>query len=269
MSPSILWVVATINVLTIGIIHGANDLYLLAKTVNSLQKTSFILLFTSYVLLVVVMVFGLYKLPIWSLLLFVLISAFHFGEQQWHLSSYISSLKLNLFYFAYGLFLFSLLFYFHLDQTSSTIYEIASIQLPSTVFIFLLTFSGSCTLILLLFNFKQLKDKLLFQFFALILFMILFKTTSLLWSFSVYFVLWHSLPSLHEQAKLLYPSNKKPITKFVRMALPYWLLAMVGFAVAIYFFSESTFSLVSLFFAFLAAITIPHVVIIFWMHQKK
>lgn len=269
MSPSILWVVATINVLTIGIIHGANDLYLLAKTVNSLQKTSFILLFASYVLLVVVMVFGLYKLPIWSLLLFVLISAFHFGEQQWHLSSYISSLKLNLFYFAYGLFLFSLLFYFHLDQTSSIINDLAQIQLSDKLFFWLFVFSGIASLVLMILNVRQLKHQLLFQLIAIMLFLLLFNTTSLLWSFSVYFVIWHSIPSLREQAQILYPDHNKPNVKFIQLAFPYWLLALLGFAVAIYFFSESTFSLVSLFFAFLAAITIPHVLVIFWMHQKK
>jgi Brp/Blh family beta-carotene 15,15'-monooxygenase len=266
---SILWIIAGVHVLTIGVIHGANDLYIATKTVNTVKKWSFKSFFGIYILFVLLMVFGLYKLPLWALLLFVLVSAFHFGEQQWHLSSYISSLKLNLFYFAYGLFLFALLFYLHTDQTITIISDIAGIQLSNSIFFILIICSGVAALIFLGWNINQLKHQLLVQCIALALFLVLFSTTSLLWSFSVYFVLWHSIPSLSEQAQVLYPHVDRPIATFVRMAFPYWLLAMIGFGLAIYFFSENTSSLVSLFFAFLAAITIPHVAVIFWMHQKK
>jgi hypothetical protein len=44
---------------------------------------------------------------------------------------------------------------------------------------------------------------------------------------------------------------------------------MTGLAVASTFFRENTASLLALFFGFLAAITIPHVGVIFWMHQKN
>ena len=266
---SILWIVAAINVLTIGIIHGANDLYILSNTIKLSPKRSFSSLFLIYIGFVLLMVIALFRFPQWAVLLFVLASAFHFGEQHWYQKSHFPSLKLHFFYAAFGLFIFALLFYTHLDQTTDIIFAITTVHVGSSFFLFLLIGTTILTLLLLLPNMKQLSKQLFFQFFALFALVLLFSQTSLLWSFSVYFVLWHSIPSLQEQALVLYPNNPKPIRHYIRLASPYWLLSLFGFAAALYFFSDNTESLLALFFSFLAAITIPHVGVIFWMHQKK
>lgn len=269
LPKSILWAFAAINVLTIGIIHGANDLFILSKYIKTPKKRQFSYLFGSYVIFVLAMVFALFHVPQWSLLLFVMVSAFHFGEQQWHKSYYTNATLTNLFYAFYGLFLFALLFCTHLEETIEIIHDISSIFLPVSFFWVLLGISFFATLVLLILNLNKFRHQLLFQFLALLVLSLLFFQTSLLWSFSVYFVLWHSLPSLNEQAQVLYPSAKKPAQVYIRFALPYWILAMAGFGVALFFYKENTDSLISLFFSFLAAITLPHVFVIFRMHQKK
>lgn len=266
---SFLWILAAINVLIIGVIHGANDLYIISKYSKTTKKRQFGYLFVTYVFFVSIMVFALYNIPQVALLLFVLVSSFHFGEQQWHKKSIVKSKTLHLFYIAYGMFLFSLLFFTHQDQTLSIIQEISGLQLGHSTLLHALV--GSCVFAIIFgfLNIKQIKAQLFFQFLALVALVILFTQTSLLWSFSVYFVLWHSIPSLKEQAVVLYPNDTQPILKYVKQALPYWVLSLVGLAVAYIFFKENTTSLLSLFFGFLAAITIPHVVVIFWMHQKN
>ena len=102
---------AAINVLTIGIIHGANDLYIISKIRKTTTKQHFGYLFVIYVLFVFIMVFSLYRFPIWSLLLFVVISSFHFGEQQWYQKTIAKSVKVHFFYAAFGFMLFALLFF--------------------------------------------------------------------------------------------------------------------------------------------------------------
>ena len=57
-------------------------------------------------------------------------------------------------------------------------------------------------------NYIAGKNQLLFQTLSLILISLLFVTNDLFWSFSVYFVLWHSLPSLNEQSHELFPKEK-------------------------------------------------------------
>jgi len=269
LPTSFLWVLAAINVLTIGIIHGANDVYILLKNKENTKKRQFNYLFISYVFFVLMMILALYNVPQLALLLFVLVSSFHFGEQQWHKSSFINSTKLHVFYMSYGALLFSLLFFSPQDQTLSIIQEISGLQIAPNMLLFLLMGSIVTTIALAVLNIDQLKSELVFQLMALGAIVLLFFQTSLLWSFSVYFVLWHSIPSLKEQAFVLFPNNPKPIYKYVRLAFPYWILSLIGFAVALLFFSENAASLLSLFFGFLAAITIPHVGVIFWMHQKN
>ena len=269
LPTSFLWVLAAINVLIIGIIHGANDLYIISKYSKTTKKSQFSYLFVSYVFFVSIMVLALYNVPQFALLLFVLASSFHFGEQQWHKNSIVKSAKLHLFYIAYGIFLFSLLFFTHQDQTLSIIQEISGLQIAPQILLYMLIGSAVATVFFVTLNINQLKSQFLFQFLALIVLVLLFTQTSLLWSFSVYFVLWHSIPSLKEQADVLYPDEAKPIYKYFRLALPYWILSLVGFGVALIFFRENSASLLSLFFGFLAAITIPHVGVIFWMHQKN
>jgi len=269
LPSSFLWVIAAINVLTIGVIHGANDLFILSKTIKTTKKTSFSRLFISYVFFVFIMVLALRHVPQWALLLFVLTSAFHFGEQQWHRSSYDTSLILHVFYTAFGFLIFSLLFYTHQLQTNVVLLDLTGIQIPETVFATLLYASFFVSIVTLFFNYNQLKSQLLPQLLILTSLVTLFYFTSLLWSFSVYFVLWHSIPSLREQARVLYPDHSKPMLKYIRLAMPYWLLAMLGLGAGLFWFYNSLDSLLAIFFGFLAAITIPHVVVIFWMHKKK
>tara|TARA_E500000178_G_scaffold329177_1_gene359839 strand:+ start:442 stop:1329 length:888 start_codon:yes stop_codon:yes gene_type:complete len=266
---SFLWILAGVNVLIIGIIHGANDLYIVSKYSKTSKKPQFIYLFISYLFFVFIMVLALYNVPQLALLLFVLASSFHFGEQQWYKSGIVNSTMLHLFYGAYGMFLFSLLFFIHQTQTLSIIQEISGLQIAPRILLIMLTGSCALTIFFALLNVKQIKSQLFFQFLALTVLVLLFTQTSLLWSFSVYFVLWHSIPSLKEQANVLYPNDPKPIHKYIKMALPYWILSLIGLAIALLFFKENTSSLLALFFGFLAAITIPHVGVIFWMHQKN
>lgn len=269
LPSSFLWVIAVINVLTIGVIHGANDLYIVSIVKKYSIKSQFYYLFFIYVFFVFIMVLALFHVPQLALLLFVLVSSFHFGEQQWHKNTFVNVPKLHLFYTAYGMFLFSLLFYTHEEQTLIIVKEISGLQINPNTILYLSVASFLATIFLTLFNLGQLKSQLLFQFFALIALILLFTQTSLLWSFSVYFVLWHSIPSLKEQANVLYPNDLKPVRKYIKLALPYWVLSLIGFAILLYFFNDNTASLLALFFGFLAAITIPHVGIIFWMHQKN
>ena len=259
---------AGINVLTIGIIHGANDLHIVSKIRRTTTKQHFGYLFVIYVLFVLVMVIALYRFPLWSLLLFVVISSFHFGEQQWYQKSIVKSARIHFFYAAFGFMLFALLFFTHNSETLNIIFEITQEQLPNYLFERYLLFASGLFTVFLFLNYKQIKPQLFIQAIGFLTLILLFLQTSLLWSFSVYFVLWHSLPSLKEQAAVLHSHNLSPIRSYVKSAFPYWLLSLIGLTAAVLFVDNEIISLTSLFFAFLAAITIPHVIAIFLMHKK-
>jgi Brp/Blh family beta-carotene 15,15'-monooxygenase len=268
LSDHILSFLAAVNVLTIGIIHGANDLYIASKIKRTVRKYQFSYLFVIYILFVFVMVFALYSFPLASLLLFVIISSFHFGEQQWYQKTIVKSVKLYIFYAAFGFLLFALLFYTHKLHTAKIIFEITQQQVPNFFFDRFTIFASIFSAFLLIINIKQIKSQLFVQTIGLLSLLFLFYQTSLMWSFSVYFVLWHSIPSLKDQAAVLYPYDSSPIRSYITSAIPYWLLSLIGLMVAVLLVDNKTISMTSLFFAFLAAITIPHVIAIFLMHKK-
>ena len=96
-------------ILTFGIIHGANDILLLLK--GKEQTNKIIISSTLKYLLIVILISVLFFLfSEISLLFFILFSAYHFGEQQWTIFGSNKSKSISLFYFFYGLLIFSILF---------------------------------------------------------------------------------------------------------------------------------------------------------------
>ena len=97
-----------------GILHGSNDLQLISK-INHRETASIgkkILLY--YLIFVFIGIVLFYSLPKIALLLFLLVSAYHFGEQHWNnLSTKKMSKSVIAFQTTYGLFILFLLFYFH------------------------------------------------------------------------------------------------------------------------------------------------------------
>ncbi len=261
---------ALLFILTIGVVHGANDLILIKKskafkTANSLKNLSY---YIGVILLIIALFF---IIPQIALPVFVLFSAYHFGEQHWETNLDGHWFLNRLFYIIYGLFIFSLLFAAHTGDVQQIIYQMSDIFLPASFFNnALLILLISVLIFLGVYKFKRkLKTFWLEELFFIVVFFVVFNTATLLWAFAVYFVLWHSIPSIKEQVEFLYGTcNKTTVVNYLKLAWIYWLVALMGFGVVVYFFKEDQSLLLAIFFSFLAAITFPHVLIISKMHGK-
>ena len=99
---------------------------------------------------------------------------------------------------------------------------------------------------------------------------LVFFTYELLPAFAIYFVFFHSIPSIIEQSDYLFghSAKTKNFKKFFFKGAIYWLLAIV-FMITMYlvFRNNVDFSL-AIFFSFLAAITFPHVLVIYKMKSE-
>ena len=249
------------GILTFGIVHGANDLLLINKTTNSTK--SILTQFFIYLTLVLLFFIFFYVIPSLALITFVILSSYHFGEQQWTLFEKTNNYIIKILYFSYGLLIFSILFYFNFNEVSFIIKDITDQSLDFTFFKNLLIFSSLTTLIISIMLFKHLKNQLLIQIFLLIFFVITVYFTDLLLSFAIYFVLWHSLPSILEQSKFLFGSSERTHLKiYLKKASLYWIFSILGLIVTYYIFKDSQSQLLSIFFSFLAAITFPHTFVI-------
>lgn len=249
------------GILTFGIVHGANDLLLINKTTNTTK--SIFTQFFIYLTLVLLFFIFFYSIPYLALITFVILSSYHFGEHQWTLFEKTNNNVIKILYFSYGLLIFSILFYFNFNEVSLIIKDITDQSLDLTFFKNLLIFSSLTTLIISIMLFKHLKNQLLIQIFLLIFFLITVYFTDLLMSFAIYFVLWHSLPSVLEQSKFLFGSSERTHLKiYLKKASLYWILSILGLTVTYYIFKDSQSQLLSIFFSFLAAITFPHTFVI-------
>lgn len=260
-------------IFTFGILHGANDLLLIKNIKTTKQANSAIKILRYYIMVVLTGILLFYTIPQVALLLFIIVSAYHFGEQQWQNLQYdFPKWLLIVFQFLYGFVILLLLFNFHSDEVRNIILNIANINITDNYFIMLLQVSGITFIGLsayLYWKTEKIRKKLFLEFFYLALFAILFKSSSLIWGFAIYFVIWHSIPSIIDQIKFLYGHCSFTLfATYCKSALLYWGISILGISVLYFVFrQEKLFN--ALFFSFLAAITSPHALVITRMFSGK
>ncbi len=265
-------IVGFILIFSIGILHGANDL-LLIKKINGENSATYWNILIRYIAIVLLAVLLFSFIPWLAMLLFIIVSSYHFGEQHWHKKILTSNLMMTkLFYCTYGLFILFLLFHFHEKEVIATLYGITTIEITFINITLVLKTIGCIMAALLLYNCKMSKTfqkNIFVELLYLVLFSILFKVGSLIWGFAVYFIFWHSTPSLVEQIKFLYGEVSITNSKaYLKDAFIYWFISIVGIVV-LYFLLKDYKIFDSIFFSFLAAITFPHVIVIERMFSIK
>ena len=223
--------------------------------------------FLVYIATVLLFSLILYHFPMTALFFFVLFSCYHFGEQQWthRFQSKINSP--HFFYFVYGAFLFSMLFWSHAEQTQFIIKEMSGLHIAPISFQYM-AYSSICFCVLyLLHKFSVAKTLIMDVLLQSILLILLFWTTNLIVSFGTYFIIWHSWPSLKDQTKALY-NKPNAYFAYLKDAFPFWIISVLGLSMFLIYYEQIGLNPLALFFAFLAAITFPHVLVVFGLHQK-
>lgn len=256
----------------IGILHGSNDILLINKTLLKKSLSTQKIIFY-YVLVVLAGTLLFCFVPILGLLLFILISSYHFGEQHWQFLNNIKlKLEIIIFQFMYGLMILLLLFQSHDLEVKTIIESITNYSISNFNFNYLLYITSSILLVVGIILFKNstlFRKNLLVNIFYLLVFIIIFNTANLIWAFAIYFVIWHSLPSIRDQIQFMNGSvTIKNIKQYIVTAFPFWIISLFGIAI-LYFLLKDKIIFESIFFSFLAAITFPHVFIIIKMFKNK
>mgnify|MGYP001421563023 FL=1 len=262
--------IAFFMIFSLGIIHGANDLQLIQKKTQKKSKNFFFATLLIYIGVVVAGIALFYLLPSFGLLFFVGFSAFHFGEQ--HLESKLevelSSFLKVLIYVGYGISLFGLLFTLQWDEVHQVIYLISG-QFVSKQFTEAFFFIGLGLFVVSGLFSPNLRGWLFFETVLLAFLGFFFSRVSLVLGFGVYFVIWHSLPSMQDQLTFLYPKDPQRNWKYLKSSAPYWIISLIGLAGVYFFFDVQSVAFLPLFFSFLAAITFPHTVVMGWLKLSK
>ena len=263
-------IISFILIFSFGLVHGANDIQLIQKKTldYSVQFFSYSILLYIFIVIVGILIF--FFVPKFGLLFFILFSSFHFGEQ--HLGMYdIKSKYLiikNILYISYGSTILGLLFSLQWLDTHVIIYEISELFISKKI-MELFFYSGFSVFFIISLSYKNLRKFLWIETVLLIFLGFFFSKASLLLSFSVYFVFWHSIPSILDQLNFLYEKDNSGKIKYLLSSMPYWIMSIVGLFGFYFYFHTKPDTFLPLFFSFLAAITFPHTIVMGWLKIYK
>lgn len=253
--------IAFFLIFSFGILHGSNDLALISK-ISSASKTVRLAFFmASYVVTVIVASLFFYYIPIVALLFFVLFSGFHFGEQHWNDSLLKEHSLKRLLFITYGISLLFLLFYLNVEATQAVIFSLTKLTLPKNYILYTFIVSSALWMahaIMLVYRKILSLQQLIFEVFMVLVFAIVFKTATLLWAFAIYFIFWHSIPSILEQQSFLYGEiTMQSFARYVKSSFFIWLISIVSIGLLFVWIADYTI-LLPVLFAFLGAITFAH-----------
>ena len=261
---------AYFSILTIGLLHGSNDLNILSKYYgNQGKRNRFWKNLGLYVILLLGVLLVFVSFPKWALPAFVLLSAYHFGEQHWKAQTQLQALPRSLLYLAYGGLVLFMIFYIKINTVLPLINDILQFAIaPQLVEYGFYAFAVLYVLLSALNSIKSRNARLfLKELFYLALLAIVIHQSSMLMGFALYFVLWHSLPSITDQVKYLYGevSNHSFIT-YWKDSWFYWVISLIGLGIFYVAFRDRHEFLENFLIAFLAAVTFPHVLV---MHRME
>ena len=260
-----------ILILSIGVIHGANDLLIIKKYTRKNSLKSQISYFLYYLGLVFLGFIFFYLFPSIALLSFVLVSIYHFGEQHWEVNtSNADFINIKRIYpiILHGLVFFVIVFMNNIDIVNDVLLSFNTISLDYTYLriLFIVLFLIYMSLLLL---YKSIRGYFVDEFIFFILLFLLTLNSSLIFGFSIYFIFFHSVLSIKDQVKYIYgDDNSQYIKKYLISALPYFILALLFLIGSYLFIDFESLDILPIMFTFLAAITFPHVIVIEKMYSS-
>ena len=261
-----------ILILSIGVIHGANDLLIINRYSAKESNKNQILFFFFYLMIVFIGFALFYFIPSLALLAFIAVSVYHFGEQHWEVNlsntNLSSKIKLSLI-ISHGLAFFIIIFMNNLLAVNEVL---ASFYISSLNYSYLALslFSVSILYLFLLVYNKVLRNHFINEIIFFVLLYILTLSSTLIYGFAIYFIFFHSLLSIKDQVKFIYNDDKtSSIKKYIRNSMPYFILALTFLLIFYFYVDLQKVNLLQIIFTFLAAITFPHVIVIEKMYSHK
>ncbi|MDZ4681971.1 MAG: Brp/Blh family beta-carotene 15,15'-dioxygenase [Saprospiraceae bacterium] len=257
-------------VLLIGIPHGATD-YLLFQRIHGvkLKKKQVFQFFLYYLVAAFGYLLCWLWLPVFALILFLAISAYHFGQSNWQYLR-LSRMIAFMMYIVWGTCVLGGALLWHWDESSAIIGHLIGAELEWTdaemakIQWLLLLFC-----ILLIIGLRLIRAvnswQMLREITSLVLLSFVLFYTPLLVGFTIYFTLWHSLGSLLNQVAFFRRQTPSfTLLHYYRQAAPYTLLSLVGLFLLVLSQSvlSSETSIVSQFFILIACITLPHIFLV-------
>ena len=258
---------SSLSILLFGIPHGAIDHIIFFKK----RKITQLKFYLIYLGLIVAFVTMWHITPVLSLIFFLLISAFHFGESQFE-DIKLNKFFKNTFYFFWGVALLSTLIFYNIKELANvTAYfddtlileKIYDIKNVSILFYFTNTVTIISMILLVVFN-KIKIERLFSEFFLLFLIHITFILFPFIIGFTLYFVVLHSLKVMQDEINFFKKDNPKfSFFDFLKLLAPYSILSIFFTTILLLlsYYSYIPYSIPFLSIIIISVITLPHAIV--------
>jgi len=256
----------------LGIPHGAMDHLLVTVKVKNNPRLFYFLYLTSIFVYVSVW----YFFPLFSLLFFLILSAFHFGQSQFNAKTLRSRKNIEMYTgFAWGTFLLSIFIFLNIEEiiAFNTIHSDLAVLNPlfkSNHWVF---FMGVSSFIYILLSWFALSVKnWIIELLYVALIISTFYFQPLFLGFTLFFVCTHSFEVMKTEFQFLKRlKNKISILRFIQILIPLTTLSFVG---TFMLFLMSYYEIISASFPFIvlvviSTITFPHVIVMHLFYTKQ
>lgn len=261
-----------------GVVHGASDFIVFQSIFERENLNQQIIKFSvGYGLLTFTYLLVWYLSPLVAFLIFIAISVYHFGETNWQYLAGISELRKSIVYMTWGAAILGIPIILYFEDSAIIINEIIQVELRLSgnmkgILIFLLCFINLACITHLLDKETISPSEFTREIRNFLILIGLFFSTPLLVGFSIYFVFWHSLPSMnHQILSLKVLEDPLQRSKYIKQVVIVSAISLVGLA-GLYMLFEGArdygFNLGILFF-FIAIITVPHSILMHLLYHFK
>ena len=270
ISGNVQIVLFVLGMVLVGIPHGAADM-LIAKQTAINSNTTFSLPLFLAIYLSKVLLFGIfiYYFTGVGIILFIILASYHFGETDLYFINTTTAVG-KLLVFTYGLLILATLLLHHITTVNELIQPLLQhthitlnirwIQANNSIILSITTLLLLATLFIYLLNNNDHKAPFELVLIQNAIIVLLLYFMPLILGFTFYFIIWHSVVSLHKILLYLHKHGKYSYATIVKQIGLYSSLSYVGITIIVVianvFVSSSNLILLSILS--LSVLTLPH-----------
>tara|TARA_B100000965_G_scaffold144890_1_gene120758 strand:+ start:53 stop:943 length:891 start_codon:yes stop_codon:yes gene_type:complete len=267
-----LLIISLVLILSIGISHGSLDHIKGKKLLKILGYNSSAIFYFGYVFVGLISIIIWLIIPKFLLVMFLIVSAFHFGKED---SEFISKRKnFEIIYFFKGSLVIVSPLLFHKNETlyifKSLNFDITEGILINNEILYLLVFFSFISNIILSINKNFDTKSLLLMDFLSILILNYFLNPIL--AFTVYFCFLHSIRHSISLIKEINTNLKKGFPIFIKKALPLTIITIFGYILFLNIlnnYNELNDTIYKVIFIGLASLTFPHILLEYLIKKNE
>jgi Brp/Blh family beta-carotene 15,15'-monooxygenase len=259
--------------LTVGIPHGSLDHLIYFKKTGDTANS--LIFYSKYITLIILVGICWFIFPLLSFLIFLLISGFHFGQSQLYQFNVGKNLHF-IYHLSWGTFLLSIIILFNIRECFNIFNSLEWLKtqwMTKEFFFSSSAISGTTFLVIHTYLFLKKNittEQYFFELMVLGLLILMSLTTNAVFTFSVYFGLWHSLRSLILEYHTIKPNENYTWLYFLKDVSPYSLIG-IAFLASTYLLSVELnlgISIYMIFIIIISMLTVPHLIIMDKLYIK-